>query len=241
MPTSLGQKREIYWWFTQDYKRITIGSLKNSFRNLLTLKWVHIFYLERRRNPQISSRSGPETALTRLPVDHPVDRSKYVVDQSVDRTNFRTYCKCRSIDQMGFSSSCNIGRPPGRSISILVHVGRPNLWHRVKKLYPPFFLPSLHSPPRWRFFKSESNSNELLGKIDTRSQRNWHTILTWALLAKLMHDLGEIDIRSRLGRSNQPVPKNSQSHIQLISSDHTGTKLSLSSPQATLSKFQYPL
>ena len=69
--------------------------------------------------------------------------------------------------------------------------------------------------------------------------RNRHTILTWAFLTKSTHDLGKIDIRSRVGRTDQPVPNELPTQLQLISNDHTRFKLSLLSPQVTLSKLQY--
>jgi len=60
MPTFLGQKREIYWWFIQEYKRIKIGFLKNSLNKVQTLKWVQTFIIREKKNPQMSSNSGPE-------------------------------------------------------------------------------------------------------------------------------------------------------------------------------------
>jgi len=67
MPISPGQKREIYWWFTQDYKRITLGSLENTLRNHSYPKMSsHPLFIERRRNPQINSKSGLEIDLTWL-------------------------------------------------------------------------------------------------------------------------------------------------------------------------------
>ena len=94
----------------------------------------HPLFIERRRNPQISSRPGLETALIRLLVDRPVDRSKYLVDRrSIAQT---------AGHQMGSSFLCNIGQLLGQSISLLVHVGwphgRPNLCHRVKKTLSTF-------------------------------------------------------------------------------------------------------
>jgi len=72
MPTSRGQKREIYWWFTQNYKRIIIGSLKKRTQKLSISKMdSHPLFIERRRNPQISSKSSLEIALIRLSVDRP--------------------------------------------------------------------------------------------------------------------------------------------------------------------------
>jgi len=72
--------------------------------------------------------------------------------------------------------------------------------------------------------------------------RNRHTIS-----AKSTHDLGlsasdEIDTRSRLSQTYEIGSKRiASTHLQLISNDHTGLKLSLSFPQATLSKLQYQL
>ena len=80
-----------------------------------------------RRNPQNSSRSGPELVLTRLSVDCPVDRSKCTVDRAVDRTkspNIKglTGNVGRLSDQptqVGCFSLCNIGRSGNRSIQCL--------------------------------------------------------------------------------------------------------------------------
>jgi len=50
LPKSPRQKREIYW-STQDYKRITISSLKNSLRKILNPE-LHPLFIGRRRNSQ---------------------------------------------------------------------------------------------------------------------------------------------------------------------------------------------
>ena len=81
------------------------GSLKNSHQKINPLKMgSHPLFIERRRNSQISSRSGLEIVLTRLSVDRPIDRSKCVVDRSVDRA--KSY-KTTELTE-------NIGQPAGR-------------------------------------------------------------------------------------------------------------------------------
>ena len=70
-----------------------------------------------------------------------------------------------------------------------------------------YFISSSHnSPPRWRFFKSELNSNEHLAKSTHNLDENRHTISAWAFQMKLTRDLGEIDTRSRLGQQTKTVP-----------------------------------
>ena len=77
MPTSPGKKREIYWWFTQDLHKDYHCSLKNPLTQLNTKHGFYSLFLGRRKHPQISSRSGPDSALTRLSVDRPINRFKY--------------------------------------------------------------------------------------------------------------------------------------------------------------------
>ena len=69
-----------------DLHRITRGLQlvlsKTLIRNQPTLKMGSLpLFIERRRNSQISSRSGPETVLTQLSVDWLFDRPKCAVDQ----------------------------------------------------------------------------------------------------------------------------------------------------------------
>jgi len=73
--------QEDYYWFSQELTQKILNP-KNGFNSL---------FIEKRRNPQISSRSGPEFILTRLSVDRPVDRPKYVVDRPVDRKVLQHY------------------------------------------------------------------------------------------------------------------------------------------------------
>ena len=106
---------------------------------------LHHLFIGRRRNPQNSSRSGPESPLTRLSVDRP----KCAVDYQVDHSKS---CKTAGLNE-------NVGRPtnwflPSLSTSTdpsLVNVGRPPSrlmsCHRVKKLYL-LFLPSLYTCDR---------------------------------------------------------------------------------------------
>ena len=109
-----------------------------------------------------------------------------------------------------------------------------------------FFILSLHFPPWWRFFKSELNTNEsntapwsihnLCNEIDTR----------FTLLNQHMISVKQIKCGCWLTIWFWRIPN---AKLQLISNDHNGSKLlirnqsklSLSSPQATLSKLQYQL
>jgi len=169
----------------------------------------HPRFIERRINPQISSRLGSETALTRLWVDGPVELPKCMIDHSIDRAKSCNtagpYWKCRwPVDRpTGFLSSLSTSVNRSKSCPCqstersthpsLVYVdrpsGRPKSFHIIKKLYL-MFLPSLSI-----LHLSEDFSN--LSRTPMSTCRNRHTNS-----AKLTHDLdlsaaGKIDTRSR--------------------------------------------
>jgi len=167
----------------------------------------HPLFIERRRNLQNNSRSGPESSMSWLLADRPVDWPKCAFDCPID-------C-AKSYKTPGLTG--NVGRLAGRPtnwISLLsINFSRPiqALWMSVdcpvdrspvielKNSISYFYPLFLHSPPRWRFFKSEPNSNEDLTKsthnlneINTQSRlerswknrhknsAKWHTISTWS-------------------------------------------------------------
>ena len=67
MPTFSGQKREIYWWFIQDIRGLQLVLSRTLTRNQPHSKMdSHPLFIRRRRKPQNSSRSGPESILTGL-------------------------------------------------------------------------------------------------------------------------------------------------------------------------------
>ena len=83
------EERSIYdlYKITREF---TIDSIKNSLFSHNPRNGFIPLFIER-RNPQISSSSDSESAVTRQSADRPVDRSKYAVDRPVDRANIRTY------------------------------------------------------------------------------------------------------------------------------------------------------
>ena len=97
----------------EDIHKIIRGLHLVHIRTLTSSRYLsnefHPLFIEGRRNPQNSFRSGPKS-------------SRKVLQD------------CRTFTQLGSSCSCYISR----TISILVHVGRsysrPNFWHRVKKI-----------------------------------------------------------------------------------------------------------
>jgi len=208
MPTSLGQKREIYW-YTQEYKR----SYKRFTQELTFLSYpkydLHPLFIGGEENPKID-QVGSELTLTRPPVDRSVDRSKSAVyrpvgaqcssllqdllerpiDWSVDQSNgFLLYYLGRSTDV----SPCT-RRSAARSIKVLSK----SLKNSVVHVFDPLSTFSTSV----KIFKIWAKFLWTLGEVDTRSQlepyrKNWNTISIKSTHDLDFSNLSEIDTWSR--------------------------------------------
>ena len=185
MLMSRGQKREIYWWFTQDARGLQLIFSKTLTRNQPYPKMgSHPLFIGRKRNPQNNSRSGPETVLTRLSIDCSVDHSMPSIIIGLTENVGRS-------TPLDSPSSCNIGRPPGRPIqTFCMSVGRSIDRSPIIELKT---LSHIFALPLCILHLSEDFSN--LSQILMNIWRNRHMILAWALRTKSTHNL---DLAERL-------------------------------------------
>jgi len=149
MPTSLRHKRDILMIYTRLQEDYKVLSRTLTSKQPYSKMGSHPLFIKRRKNSQISSRSDPKTALTRLSVDRSVNQPKCTVDRAKS---------CKTAGLTGY-----VSRPAGRptrflfSLSILVDRAADRSKPCACRLTESpvielknslLFLPSLHSPPR---------------------------------------------------------------------------------------------
>jgi len=197
MPTSLGQKRVIYW-YTQEYKR----SYKRLSQKLNFLSYpkygLHPLFIGGEENPKtalVESRinfdptAGRPVGWPLQECDQPPGRCS-MLQSFVGLTGKTDRLVCQPIQWVSYLRY----RSVDRCVPLYTSVGRPvdqSSVKEFKKLCCPCFWPSLYILHFGEDFQN-------LSQIPMNSGWSRHTISAWAIQEKLKHDLDKIDTRSRL-------------------------------------------
>ena len=133
------EERDLFLVYTRLQENLQLVLSRTHFSFYFSQNGLHSLFIGRKRNHQIHSSSSPESPLTQLLVDRPIDQPKCAVDRPVDRAKS---CKIAGLTRF-------VGRPTkwvsllsiifdrlsGRPIqSLCLSIARPIDWSPVIKL-----------------------------------------------------------------------------------------------------------